>query len=248
MIILKSENEINYISNSCKTAAEVLEKLKSCIRPGISTGEINQLSESLILEKGCKSAFLGYRGYPANICTSVNEEVVHGIPSRRILKNGDIIKLDVGVVKDGYFGDLAATVPVGFISDDAKKLVRVTEEALYVGILKANTENRLGDISAGIQVFVEKNGYSVVRILTGHGIGRALHEEPEVPNYGKEGSGVRLKNGMVFCIEPMVNAGTYEVETKEDKWTVITKDRKLSGHFEHTVAIINNKAEILTKI
>jgi methionyl aminopeptidase len=248
MVILKSISEIELIKRSSKIAAEVLEYLKNVIKPGIKTNELDKLAESLINGKGGKPAFKGYRGYPSNICVSINEEVVHGIPSDRKLKEGDIVKIDIGVLKDGFYGDVAATFCVGNVSSEAKKLVEVTEKSLYLGISKVNINNRIGDVSNAIQRFVESYNFSVVRNYTGHGIGRALHEEPQIPNFGEPGTGIRFKNGMVFCIEPMVNIGSFEVETLEDKWTVVTKDRSLSAHFEHAVAIVNGKVEILTKI
>ncbi|MFH1825530.1 MAG: type I methionyl aminopeptidase [Candidatus Firestonebacteria bacterium] len=247
MITLKSAQEIELIRKSSRIASEVLEYLKKVIKPDVITNDLDKLSESLIIERGGKSAFKGYRGYPSNICISINEEVVHGIPSDRRLKEKDIVKIDIGVVKDGFYGDIAATFCVGDVHCEAKKLIEVTEKSLYLGISKVNVNNRLGDVSSAIQNFVESFNFSVVRNFTGHGIGRSLHEDPQVPNFGKSGSGIRLKNGMVFCIEPMVNIGSYEVEIKEDKWTVVTKDRSLSAHFEHTIAIVDDKAEILTK-
>lgn len=248
MVILKSAFEIELIKKSSRIAVEILEHLKSFVKPDIKTIDLDKLTESLIIKKGARSAFKGYRGYPSNICVSINEEVVHGIPSDRRLKEKDIVKIDIGVVKDGFYGDVASTFCVGNVSCEVKKLIEVTEKSLYLGISKVNVNNRLGDVSSAIQNFVESSNFSVVRNFTGHGIGRSLHEEPQVPNFGKSGSGIRLKNGMVFCIEPMVNIGSYEVEVKEDRWTVVTKDKSLSAHFEHTIAIVNDKAEILTKI
>lgn len=248
MLILRSADEIKLIKVSSKIAVEVLEHIKNVIKPGISSLELDSIALSLINERGAKPAFRGYRGYPANICTSVNEEVVHGIPSQKELKEGDVIKIDIGIVKDGFYGDIAASFPVGKVSEDAKKLIEVTEKALYLGIEKVTIDNRIGDISSAVQTYVESFNYSVVRDLTGHGIGKSLHEDLQVPNFGKPGTGPRLKNGMVFCIEPMVNAGSYKVIIGKDKWTVSTADGSLSAHFEHTVALVNDKVEILTKL
>jgi methionyl aminopeptidase len=249
MIFLKSPWEIEKMRRSNAIVAEVLARLREAIKPGITTLELDRLAEHLCRRKGAKPAFKGYRGYPFSLCVSVNEEVVHGFPSKkRVLKEGDIVSLDFGVLYDGYYGDAAITVPVGEISERAKRLLRVTEEALYKGIEQAVIGKRLGDISSAIQRYVEAHGYSVVRQFVGHGIGRALHEDPQVPNFGKPGRGVKLKEGMVLAIEPMVNEGTYEVEILADGWTAVTKDRKLSAHFEHTVAITKNGPEILSRV
>jgi methionyl aminopeptidase len=249
MIFLKSPWEIEKMRRSNAIVAEILARLREAIKPGITTLELNRLAEDLCRRKGAKPAFKGYRGYPFSLCVSVNEEVVHGFPSKkRVLKEGDIVSLDFGVLYDGYYGDAAITVPVGEISERAKRLLRVTEEALYKGIEQAVIGKRLGDISSAIQRYVEAHGYSVVRQFVGHGIGRALHEDPQVPNFGKPGRGIKLKEGMVLAIEPMVNEGTYEVEILADGWTAVTKDRKLSAHFEHTVAITQNGPEILSRV
>ena len=249
MIFLKSPWEIEKMRRSNAIVAEVLARLREAIKPGITTLELDRLAEHLCRRKGAKPAFKGYRGYPFSLCVSVNEEVVHGFPSKkRVLKEGDIVSLDFGVLYDGYYGDAAITVPVGEISERAKRLLRVTEEALYKGIEQAVIGKRLGDISSAIQRYVEAHGYSVVRQFVGHGIGRALHEDPQVPNFGKPGRGIKLKEGMVLAIEPMVNEGTYEVEILADGWTAVTKDRKLSAHFEHTVAITKNGPEILSRV
>ena len=202
----------------------------------------------MALKKGARPAFKGYRGYPYSLCTSVNSEVVHGMPSERELKEGDIVSLDFGILNDGYYGDAAVTVPVGEITPGARKLLKITEEALYRGIAEIKAGNRIGDISAAIQGHVEAAGYSVVRDLVGHGIGKSLHEDPQVPNYGSGGRGIELKPGMVFAIEPMVNEGTYRVEILRDGWTVVTADGKLSAHFEHSVAITENGPVILSRI
>jgi len=247
MLILKTRAEIEQMKVSSKLAAEVLKKLEKEIKPGITTGELDGLAESLIRENGGVPSFKGYRGYPASICASLNEEVVHGIPGPRRVKEGDLLKIDIGVFKNGFHGDVTETYAVGSISLEAKKLKEITEKALYAGIEKVNSENRVGDVSNAVQKVAEEAGYTVVRDFTGHGIGRNLHEEPQVTNFGAAGTGIRLKEGMVFCIEPMVNLGTAEVEVLKDRWTVVTKDRKLSAHYEHTIAIVNGKAEILTK-
>ncbi len=248
MIIIKTADEINKIAKACKIVAETLEELKLQVKPGITTKEIEKIAQEKIVKRGGTPAFKGYRGYPASICTSVNNQVVHGIPSGLRLKEGDILGIDLGVLLDGFYGDGAVTLPVGKISHLAEKLLKVTEEALYIGIDKATPKNRVLDISSAIQNHVEKNGFSVVRALVGHGIGMSLHEEPQVPNFGTAGHGPKLKKGMTIAIEPMVNAGSYEVTILGDKWTVVTLDNGLSAHFEHTVAITENGAEILTKI
>jgi len=248
MIILKSRSEIEKMRKSNTIVAVILEELRKKIRPGVKTIELDRLSEELALKKGARPAFKGYRGYPYSLCASVNSEVVHGMPSDKELKEGDIVSLDFGILNDGYYGDAAVTVPVGEITPAAKRLLRVTEEALYRGIAEVKAGNRIGDISAAIQGHVEAAGYSVVRDLVGHGIGKSLHEDPQVPNYGTSGRGVELKPGMVFAIEPMVNEGTYRVEILRDGWTVVTADGKLSAHFEHSVAITENGPVILSRI
>ncbi|MDL1955976.1 MAG: type I methionyl aminopeptidase [Candidatus Desulfofervidus auxilii] len=249
MIILKAPWEIEKMRRSNAIVAEILAILKEAVKPGITTMELNELAEELCIKKGARPAFKGYRNYPYSLCVSINEEVVHGLPSKkRYLQEGDIVSLDFGVFYDGYYGDAAITVPVGKISANAKRLLEVTENALYKGIEQAREGRRVLDISAAIQTYVESHGYSVVRQFVGHGIGRSLHEDPQVPNFGKPGKGAKLKVGMVLAIEPMVNEGTYEVEILPDGWTAVTKDRKLSAHFEHTVAITKNGPEILSKI
>ena len=226
--------------------ARALKYLKAFIREGITTEELDRLAEEYIKRHGGIPAFKGYRGYPRSLCVSVNEEVVHGIPGKRKLKEGDIVSLDLGVLMDGYYGDAAITVPVGKVSELAKKLIKVTEEALYRGIEMARPGNRLSDISYAIQNHVEKAGFSVVREFVGHGIGKELHEEPQVPNFGPPNRGPRLEPGMVLAIEPMVNTGTWEVRILPNGWTVVTADGGLSAHFEHTVAITDNGPEILS--
>lgn len=229
-----------------RIVADTLQELAGAIRPGITTIQLDTLARQYIQKSGARPAFLGYHGFPATICTSLNEEVVHGIPGLRRLKAGDIISIDVGVFYKGYYGDAAATFPVGEVSPLAKRLLEVTRESLYKGIEKAYPGNRLYDISAAIQTYVESRGFSVVRSYVGHGIGSEMHEEPQVPNFGFPGKGPVLEAGMVLAIEPMVNAGTWEVETLSDDWTVVTKDRNLSAHFEHTVAIMQDGPDILT--
>lgn len=229
-----------------RIVAGTLQELAGAVRPGITTIKLDALARQYIQKSGARPAFLGYHGFPATICTSLNEEVVHGIPGLRRLKAGDIISIDVGVFYKGYYGDAAATFPVGEVSPLAKRLLEVTRESLYKGIEKAYPGNRLYDISAAIQTYVESRGFSVVRSYVGHGIGSEMHEEPQVPNFGLPGKGPLLEAGMVLAIEPMVNAGTWEVETLSDDWTVVTKDRNLSAHFEHTVAIMQDGPEILT--
>jgi len=248
MIVLKSRPEIEKMRKSNAIVATILEELRKKIRPGVKTIELDRLSEELALKKGARPAFKGYRGYPYSLCTSVNSEVVHGMPSERELKEGDIVSLDFGILNDGYYGDAAVTVPVGEITPGARKLLKITEEALYRGIAEVKAGNRIGDISSAIQGHVEAAGYSVVRDLVGHGIGKNLHEDPQVPNDGSGGRGIELKPGMVIAIEPMVNEGTYRVEILRDGWTVVTADGKLSAHFEHSVAITENGPVILSKI
>lgn len=247
MIELKSPAQIERMRKAGKIVADTLELMRENVQPGITTGELDRIAEEYIKKQGAYPTFKGYNGFPASICASVNEQVVHGFPGLRTLQSGDIISIDCGATYDGYVGDSAITLAVGEITEDLKKLLRVTEESLMLGIKKAVKGNRLFDISHQIQSHVEANGFSVVRDYVGHGIGRAMHEEPQIPNYGKPGRGPRLDIGMVLAIEPMVNMGTYEVETLSDRWTVITKDGKASAHFEHTVAITENGPEILTR-
>lgn len=231
-----------------RVVAQVFRELEKAIAPGVTTGELNALAEDFIARQGARPAFKGLYGFPAAICTSVNEQVVHGIPGLRRLEDGDIISIDIGAEINGYYGDAAVTFPVGEISSGARRLLDVTRGALYAGIEMARSGNRLGDISHAIQSYVERHGYNVVRDYVGHGIGREMHEDPQVPNFGRPGRGPRLEPGMTLAIEPMVNAGTHEVRTLEDRWTVVTRDGSLSAHFEHTVAITNGAAEILTRL
>lgn len=247
-IPIKTREEIKIIREACRKVSRVMEALREKIIPGVDTCTLDEFAENMILKLKAQPAFKGYRGYPKTICTSINNEVVHGIPSRdRILKSGDIISIDLGIKFRGYYGDVAATFGVGEISPLAKRLINTTREALYAGIEKARAGNKLGDISYTIMTYVEERGFSVVRRFVGHGIGKQLHEEPEIPNFGFPGEGPELKNGMVLAIEPMVNAGTYEVEILPDHWTAVTKDGKLSAHFEHTVLITGGEPEILTE-
>ena len=249
MITLKSEREIDLMRKAGKIVAQILEEMVQLTKPGVSTGELDKHAE-----KRCKAlkvipVFKGYHGFPACVCISVNDEVVHGIPSnKRILKEGDIVGLDFGVSYEGWYGDSARTVAVGKISPEAQKLVEVTEESLKRGIAQCHEGNRIFDIGHAVQNYVEAFGYGVVREFVGHGIGRALHEEPQVPNYGPKGKGLSLKVGMVLAIEPMINAGSHSVKVLEDGWTAVTADRSLSAHFEHTVAITPKGPEILTLI
>jgi methionyl aminopeptidase len=246
MVILKSPGEIEKIRQSNVIVAEILEVLRQKVETGTDTLTLDKIAEELALAKNAKPAFKGYRGYPHNLCTSVNQQVVHGFPSRRPLKEGDILSMDFGIFYNGYYGDAAITVPVGKVSEVAQGLMETTKKALFLGIEQAVPGKRLSDISHAIQSHVEAAGLSVVRKFVGHGIGKALHEDPQIPNYGKPGMGIRLKPGMVFAIEPMVNVGSYEVKTMEDGWTTVTKDGSLSAHFEHTVAITEDGPVILS--
>ncbi|MHB8882751.1 MAG: type I methionyl aminopeptidase [Thermodesulfovibrionales bacterium] len=248
MIVLKSQEEIEKMARPCRIVAEVLESLREVVSAGITTREIESFADSRIRSLGGRSAFKGYRGYPASICVSVNEQVVHGIPSSRRLLDGDLVSIDVGVVLDGFYGDAAVTIPVGDVSRDDARLLKVTEESLYRGIGQAVEGNRLFDISHAIQQHVEEHGFSVVRLFVGHGIGREMHEEPQIPNYGPAGQGPRLKKGMTLAIEPMVNAGTFEVKVLQDGWTAVTLDSRKSAHFEHTIAVTDSGPIILTKV
>ena len=246
MIILKTDREIKLMREAGRIVASVLEEMKNSVKPGITTAKLDEIAETLILKMGAAPAFKGYNGFPSSICASINEEVVHGIPGLTKLKSGDIISIDVGAVKDGYYGDAAVTLPVGEVNSERMALIKTTHNALMQGIEQAFIGNRLSDISHAIQIYVENLGFSVVRQYVGHGIGRDMHEDPKVPNYGPPGRGPRLEQGMVLAIEPMVNIGTYIVETKEDGWTVVTQDLKESAHFEHTVAITEDGPKILT--
>lgn len=247
MIKLKSPEEIEKMRAAGKVLAEVLETIEgSIVADKTTTIEIDQLAEKLLAERGAKPSFKGYRGYPNTVCVAVNEEVVHGIPGQRVIRSGDVVGIDVGAILDGYHADSAVTVPVGEVSGEARRLLRVTREALFRGIAQAKVGNRLSDVSHAIQQYAERHGYSIVRDLVGHGIGSEMHEEPQVPNFGKPGRGPALEAGMTLAIEPMVNAGGYEVISLPDKWTIVTKDRSLSAHFEHTVAVTEKGPDILT--
>jgi methionyl aminopeptidase len=249
MIILKTPEEVAVMAKASRVVAEALEVLKRAVRPGVTTDELDCLAESEIRSRGALPAFKGYRNYPKTLCASVNEQVVHGIPSKRVLKEGDIIGLDLGAIVAGFYGDSAVTVGVGTIDEKTAELVRVTEEALFLGIEQAVVGHRLSDISHAIQHRVESAGYSVVTEFVGHGIGRQLHEEPQVPNYGKPGQGPRLQPGMVLAIEPMVNMGGSGVRVLDDRWTAVTADGSWSAHFEHTIAIQpQGAAHILSRL
>jgi methionyl aminopeptidase len=248
MIICKSAAEIEKLRRSGRLVRELLEELRGRIRTDCTTWDLEQYVESRLAESKVSPAFKGYREYPCCLCASVNDEIVHGIPGERRLREGDVVSLDLGVVVDGYYGDAAVTVPVGKISEAAAKLLRVTEEALELGIEQAHLGNRLGDISATIQEHVERNGFSVVREFVGHGIGRELHEEPQIPNFGQAGYGPVLKEGMVLAIEPMVNAGKRECRICDDHWTAVTVDGEYSAHFEHMVAVTRDGPDVLTRL
>jgi len=226
----------------------ILDELRKLVKPGVTTIELDQFAEKLIRNHDCTPAFKGYRNYPACLCASVNDQIVHGIPSTRKLLEGDILSLDLGVKLDGFYGDAAITVPVGEISAESQKLITITEQALYFGIEKARSGNRLSDISHVIQTWVENHGFSVVRDFVGHGIGKNLHEEPQIPNFGKPGFGPRLRKGMVFALEPMVNVGSHQVSVLDDGWTAVTTDGSLSAHFEHTIAVTDDSPIILSEL
>ena len=247
-VYLRTRDEVDAIRASARVVSECLTTVGRAVKPGVSTAELDRLAEEFIRSHGGRPAFKGYRGFPRTLCVAINEQVVHGIPGERRLAEGDIVGIDVGVELDGFYADSARTVPVGEVSDVAKKLLRVTEEALARGIAQARAGNRVGDISHAIQRHVESNGFSVVKMLVGHGIGREMHEEPKVPNYGAAGRGPKLMSGQVLAIEPMVNVGGDDVVTLEDGWTVVTRDGALSAHFEHTVAVGDEGAEILSRL
>jgi methionyl aminopeptidase len=248
MIIIKNDMEIEYMRRAGRLVGETLARLEEVIKPGITTAELDKIAEEFILKHNAKPSFKGYHGFPASICASVNSEVVHGIPANRVLEEGDIISIDCGAILNGYQGDAARTVSVGKISKDAEKLIEVTKESFFKGIEYAKVDNRLSDISAAIQTYIESFGFSVVRDFVGHGIGKDMHEDPEVPNFGRPGRGPKLRHGMVLAIEPMVNIGKYHVKVEANDWTVVTEDGSLSAHYENTVAILNNGPEILTLI
>jgi methionyl aminopeptidase len=251
VILIKSKKEIDGIRESCKIVAETLQLVKSYVKPGITTLELDKIAEDYIRSNNAVPAFKGYAQpgtspFPGSLCTSVDEEVVHGIPGNRALNEGEIISVDVGVLKNNYYGDAALTVAVGEISKDKRMLMDATEQSLYIGIDQAKAGNRVGDISNAVQEFIEAKGFSIVRELCGHGVGKYLHEDPQIPNFGRKGSGALIKDGMTIAIEPMVNFGSYSVNVAEDGWTVYATDGKASAHFEHTIAIIDGEPEILT--
>ncbi len=248
MIIIKTPEEIKLIREACRVTARVLLDIEKEIKEGITTEELDRIGEALILKYGCLPAFKGYRGYKHSLCISVDSEVVHGIPGQRKLKSGDIVSVDVGAVYKGYYGDSARTYSVGKTSSAAEKLIKCTREALEQGISKARGCGHLGDVSAAIESYAKKHGFSVVRDLFGHGVGKALHEDPLIPNFGREGTGPELRPGMVLAVEPMFNIGGSKIETLDDGWTVVTADRSLSAHFEDTILVTANGAEILTRV
>ncbi|WP_022850597.1 type I methionyl aminopeptidase [Limisalsivibrio acetivorans] len=246
MVILKSRNEIEQMKVPCGIVFEVLDSLREFIKPGITTKDIDKFAEDIIHSRSAVPSFKNYRGFPASVCSSVNEVVVHGIPGNRALEEGDIVTVDVGAYKNGFHGDAARTYPVGVISEETERLIVVTEKSFHDGIRNAKVGNRLGDISHAVQKTVEENGFGVVRDFFGHGIGREMHEEPTIPNFGRPNRGVRLRSGMVIAVEPMVTAGSYEIRTLSDGWTAVTADGSLAAHYENTVAITDNGPEILT--
>lgn len=248
MVTLKSREEIEKMVRASRVVGLVLLKLQEVVQVGMTTDDLDRIAEEFIRKEGGVPTFIGYRGYPKSLCTSVNAEVVHGIPGKRVLKEGDIVGIDCGVTKDGFVGDAAVTVGVGKISENAQKLMRVTKECLERAIEQVVPGKRLGDIGHAVQSHAEANGYSVVRDFVGHGIGRQMHEEPQIPNYGNPGTGLRLKAGMVVAIEPMINEGSFDVEILKDQWTVVTVDRKLSAHFEHTIACTEEGPRVLTRV
>ncbi|MDD5544050.1 MAG: type I methionyl aminopeptidase [Acidobacteriia bacterium] len=248
MIVCKSQSEIEKMRRASMIVHDILEDLRQAVKPGMSTSELDAIAERKTRESGARPAFKGYRGYPKSLCTSINQEVVHGIPSeRRVLKEGDIIGLDYGVIVEGYFGDAAITVPVGTVNGSLKKLLQVTEESLELGIAQVRPGHRISDIGSAVQQHAEASGFSVVREFCGHGIGTALHEDPQIPNYGTPGHGPILKEGMVLALEPMINEGTFQVKILEDQWTAVTVDGRNSAHFEHTVAVTHNGPWVLSR-
>lgn len=246
MIIIKNNTEIEYMRYAGKVVGETLAKLQEVVKPGITTEKLDRIAEEYIRSKNAIPSFKGYYGFPASICASINDEVVHGIPGEKVLQEGDIISIDCGAILNGYHGDAARTFAVGKISKEAEELINVTKKSFFSGAEKALIGNRLTDISSAVQEYAEGHGYSVVRDYVGHGIGKDMHEDPEVPNFGRPGRGPKLIEGMVLAIEPMINIGNYHVEVQSNGWTVVTKDRTLSAHYENTVAITKNGPEILT--
>ena len=249
MIHIKSEKELERMRSACRITALARKAAADAVRPGVTTGEIDRIVRKTIEEAGAKPSFLGYGGFPGSACISINDEVIHGIPSKhRVVQEGDIVKVDVGAYINGYHGDCACTVPCGAVSEEALRLIEVTRQSFYEGIKFAREGYRVSDISAAVQAYVEKHGFSVVRDYVGHGVGESLHESPEVPNFGHPGHGIRLQRGMTIAVEPMVNVGVYDVKVLPDGWTVKTKDGKLSAHYENTIAITDGEPEILTNI
>ncbi len=248
MIKLKTKEEIEIMRSAGRIVAEALAMVGEEIKDGMTTAQLDTLVEECIRSKDSVPAFKGYHGFPASACISINEEVVHGIPGERVIKEGDIVSVDVGSILDGFYGDSARTFAIGQISEEKQQLMQITEKSLLAGIDKARNGNKLGQISAAVQKVAEDNGYGVVRQLVGHGIGRDMHEDPQVPNYGSESEGPVLKSGMVIAIEPMINCGTYQVKTLPDGWTIVTADGLPSAHFEHTIAITDNGPDILTAL
>ena len=249
MILLKSPRELGHMRDAGRILAEVKDRLRAMVRPGITTKQIDQDVEAFILSRGAQSAFKGYRGYPATVCISINEEVVHGIPSaKRKLREGDIVGLDLGCIVEGYYADCAITLPVGEVTPRVQELLDVTRESLDKAIVQCRPGNRIGDVSHAVQTHCEGHGFGVVRAFVGHGIGRSLHEDPQVPNFGEAGTGKPLKEGMVLAIEPMVTMGTWEVRVLEDRWTAVTQDGSWAAHFEDTIAITDNGPEVLTRV
>lgn len=246
MIYLKTDEEIELMRESNQIVAKALGEIAKVIKPGVSTLELDKIAESFIRDNGGTPAFLNYQGFPNTLCTSVNEHVVHGIPNNKPLKEGDVVSVDCGVLKNGFFGDSAYTFMIGEVDPEVKALLEATKESLYKGIEQAVESNRLGDIGHAIQKYTEDKGYSVVREMVGHGIGKNLHESPEVPNYGRKGNGTKLKTGMVIAIEPMINLGKRQIVQENDGWTIRTGDKKVSAHYEHTVAIRKGEADILS--
>lgn len=248
MIYIKSDAEIAVMEKAGRIVAETLAKIEEVVKPGITTKELDRIAEEYIVSCGARPSFKGHYGYPATICSSINEEVVHGIPGEKILQEGDIVSIDCGACYEGFHGDAARTFPVGKISDEAKKLIEVTRDSFFEGLKYAVVGNRIGDISHAVQTYAESNGFSVVRDYVGHGVGRKMWEEPPVPNFGKPGKGLKLVKGLVIAVEPMINEGTYAVKELSDGWTVITHDGKISAHYENTIAILENGPKILTMI
>jgi methionyl aminopeptidase len=246
VITIKSSREIDIMRRSGKITGKVLGDLVRAAKPGMTTKQLDELAEKGIREMGGVPTFMGYHGYPASICASVNDEVVHGIPGDYVLREGDLLSIDIGTTYEGYVSDSAITIPIGAVSAEAERLMRVTQECLMLAIGQMNKGKRLGDIGHAVQQHAESNGYGVVRELVGHGVGTKMHEEPQVPNYGRAGSGLELRSGLVLAIEPMITQGTYEVDTLDDGWTVVTQDGKLAAHFEHTIAITDDGPKILT--